>query len=282
MVSNQAIDDASEYHQARFPEAHILVVDDELSLRRTLTQMLNRMGYRAAGAASGKEALRYIGRHTVDLVVLDLKMPGMDGVEVMETARPMAPNIVFIILTAYGTLESAIAGIRHGAFDYLLKPSPMKEIIKTIEAGLAEREQRLEQGEDPVALLERALHTLKDSSEAEDSTVTAGSAERFLQADGVTVDLQRKVVVVRESPVDLTPTEFDILVCMMRQQNHVLSCRQIVAQIRDHAMDERDARILLRSHIHRLRQKVEKDPTDPSLIRTVRGEGYIFSSQETP
>jgi DNA-binding response OmpR family regulator len=282
MVSNQAIDDASEYHQARFPEAHILVVDDELSLRRTLTQMLNRMGYRAAGAASGKEALRYIGRHTVDLVVLDLKMPGMDGVEVMETARPMAPNIVFIILTAYGTLESAIAGIRHGAFDYLLKPSPMKEIIKTIEAGLAEREQRLERGEDPVALLERALHTLKDSSEAEDSTVTAGSAERFLQADGVTVDLQRKVVVVRESPVDLTPTEFDILVCMMRQQNHVLSCRQIVAQIRDHAMDERDARILLRSHIHRLRQKVEKDPTDPSLIRTVRGEGYIFSSQETP
>jgi DNA-binding response OmpR family regulator len=282
MVSNQAIDDASEYHQARFPEAHILVVDDELSLRRTLTQMLNRMGYRAAGAASGKEALRYIGRHTVDLVVLDLKMPGMDGVEVMETARPMAPNIVFIILTAYGTLESAIAGIRHGAFDYLLKPSPMKEIIKTIEAGLAEREQRLEQGEDPVALLERALHTLKDSSEAEDSAVTAGSAERFLQADGVTVDLQRKVVVVRESPVDLTPTEFDILVCMMRQQNHVLSCRQIVAQIRDHAMDERDARILLRSHIHRLRQKVEKDPTDPSLIRTVRGEGYIFSSQETP
>jgi DNA-binding response OmpR family regulator len=282
MVSNQAIDDASEYHQARFPEAHILVVDDELSLRRTLTQMLNRMGYRAAGAASGKEALSYIGRHTVDLVVLDLKMPGMDGVEVMETARPMAPNIVFIILTAYGTLESAIAGIRHGAFDYLLKPSPMKEIIKTIEAGLAEREQRLEQGEDPVALLERALHTLKDSSEAEDSTVTAGSAERFLQADGVTVDLQRKVVVVRESPVDLTPTEFDILVCMMRQQNHVLSCRQIVAQIRDHAMDERDARILLRSHIHRLRQKVEKDPTDPSLIRTVRGEGYIFSSQETP
>jgi DNA-binding response OmpR family regulator len=282
MVSNQAIDDASEYHQARFPEAHILVVDDELSLRRTLTQMLNRMGYRAAGAASGKEALRYIGRHTVDLVVLDLKMPGMDGVEVMETARPMAPNIVFIILTAYGTLESAIAGIRHGAFDYLLKPSPMKEIIKTIEAGLAEREQRLEQGEDPVALLERALHTLKDSSEAEDSTVTAGSAERFLQAYGVTVDLQRKVVVVRESPVDLTPTEFDILVCMMRQQNHVLSCRQIVAQIRDHAMDERDARILLRSHIHRLRQKVEKDPTDPSLIRTVRGEGYIFSSQETP
>jgi two-component system alkaline phosphatase synthesis response regulator PhoP len=280
MTSSPATPDANRLQEARFPGARILVVDDELSLRRTLTHMLDRMGYRAAAVASGEEALHHIDRHDVDLVVLDLKMPGMDGVEVLETARPMASDTVFVILTAYGTLESAISGIRHGAFDYLLKPSPMEEIVKTIEAGLAERERRLHQ-DDPVALLERALHTLKSHPEQEEPSPSehARSKGRFLQASDVTVDLRRKMVVVRSEPVDLTPTEFDILVYMMRRRDRVSSCREIVAEIRGHAMDERDARMLLHSHIHRLRQKIEEDPADPELIRTIRGEGYLFATQ---
>lgn len=281
MIDTKTKPDTPQQPEARFPGAHILVVDDERGLRRTLTQMLDRMGYRAVGAASGKEALKYIGHHDVDLVVLDLKMPGMDGVEVLEMARPMASDTIFIILTAYGTLESAISGIRHGAFDYLLKPSPMEEIVETIEAGLAERERQLTD-DDPVALLEQALHTLKHDAKKE-TLATADpprSEERFLQARDITVDLQRKIVVVRGEPVDLTPTELEILIYLMRKRDCVSSCQDIVAETRGHAMDERDARMLLRSHIHRLRQKIEQDPANPSVIRTVRGEGYLFATHE--
>jgi DNA-binding NtrC family response regulator len=116
-----------------FPGARILVVDDEVSIRRTLTRLFARMGYQAAEAASGQEALEQIGAQRFDLVILDIRMPDMDGTEVLKAARPAAPNTVFILLTAHGTLDSAIVAIRHGAFDYLVKPSPVQEIVRAVE-----------------------------------------------------------------------------------------------------------------------------------------------------
>lgn len=255
------------------PGAHILIVDDERATRRTLAELFRRMGYRAVEADSGQAALKRIARQRFDLVILDLKMPGMDGVEVLKAARSMAPDTVFIILTAYGTLDSAIAGIRHGAFDYLLKPSPVKEIVRAVEAGLAERRLRCE---EPVALLERALANLKAAAQQSE---TAPSTKRFLQALDITVDTLRRLVVVRGQPVDLTPTEFDILVYLMRHCDRVVSCRELVAHVRRYDLDERDARILLRSHIHRLRHKLERDPARPRIIRTVRGSGYILATE---
>lgn len=253
-----------------FPGAHILVVDDESATRRTLADLFTRMGYQATEAASGPAALEQIARRHFDLVILDLNMPGMDGSEVLKAARPLAPDTVFIILTAYGTLDSAIVGIRYGAFDYLLKPSPVKEIVRAVEAGLAERRRRVN-GEEPVALLERALDSLKAAAERQPATPPA---ERFLQAPDLTVDTLRRLVVVRGQPVELTVTEFDILVYLLRHCDRVVSCRELAAHLRGYDLDERDARVFLRSHVHRLRRKVERDPDHPTLIRAVRGSGY--------
>ncbi len=257
-----------------FPGARILVVDDEAAIRRTLTQLFTRMGYQAAQAASGQEALEQIGAQRFDLVILDIRMPDMDGTEVLKAAQPTAPDTVFILLTAHGTLDSAIVAIRHGAFDYLVKPSPVQEIVRAVEAGLAERQRRLSR-EEPVALLERALTSLKVAAERQE---TVSSAQRFLQAPDLTVDTLRRLAVVRGQPVDLTPTEFEILTYMMRHQDRIVSCREMVAHVHGYDLDERDARPLLRAHIHRLRRKLERTPEAPRLIRTVRGSGYLISS----
>ncbi len=250
--------------------ANILIVDDERAARHTLADLLRRTGYRTEEAASGREALEYIARQHFDLVILDLKMPKMDGTEVLRAARPLAPDTVFVILTAYGTLDSAMVAIRHGAFDYLLKPSSMPEIVRVVEAGLAQRRQRFAQ-EDPVALLERALEGLR--SKAEEPGMSPAQ-ERFLQAPEVNVDTLRRLVVVRGQAVDLTPTEFNILVYLLRHRERIISSRELVAHLRGCRLDERDARVVLRAHMHRLRHKLERDPSYPRLIYTVRGSGY--------
>jgi two-component system KDP operon response regulator KdpE len=259
--------------------ARLLIVDDEWAVRHTLTDLFESMGYRVDQAASGPEALEQIARQPFDLVILDLKMPGMDGAEVLETARPLAPETVFIILTAYGTLESAITGIRQGAFDYLLKPSPVKEIVRVVEAGLAERQRRLRH-RDPIVLLEKALTTLKSSAQPAEMVPALDAGERFLKAPDLAVDTFKRLAVVRGQPVHLTPTEFDILTYLLGHQDRVVSCRELVAHLRGYDLDERDARVLVRSHIRRLRHKVERDPAQPRLVRTVRGRGYLASTRE--
>lgn len=267
-------------HDPRPPDtligARILVVDDEPAIRRTLAQLFTHMGCQAIEAASGYAALEQIARQTFDLVILDLHMPGMDGTEVLKAARPMAPETIFIILTAYGTLDSAIVAIRHGAFDYLIKPSSVQEITHAVEAGLAERRRR-QSHDEPVALLERALASLKGG--ARHAEATTGAANRFLQVADVTVDILKRLVVVRGQPVELTSTEFDILVYLLRHRDRVVPCRELAAHLRGYELDERDARAFLRSHVHRLRHKIELDPARPRLVRTARGHGYILASE---
>lgn len=257
--------------------ARILIVDDEWAMRHTLTDLFESMGYRVEEAASGPEALEQIARQPFDLVILDLKMPGMDGAEVLEVARPLAPDTVFIILTAYGTLESAITGIRQGAFDYLLKPSEVKEIVRVVEAGLAERQRRLRH-QDPVVLLEQALATLKSPAQQPEMVSAPDAGERFLKMPNLAVDTLKRIVVVDGRPVHLTPTEFDILAYLVRHQDRAVSCRELVAHLRGYDLDERDARVLVRTHVRRLRHKVERDPAQPRLVRTVRGKGYLVST----
>jgi DNA-binding response OmpR family regulator len=264
--------------EAILPGARILVVDDESGIRRTLTQLFTRMGYQATEATTGEEALALITQTNFDLVILDIRMPDMDGTDVLKAARPLAPDTVFVLLTGHGGLDSAIVAIRHGAFDYLLKPSPIEEIVRAVEEGLLERQRRLSR-EEPMALLERALTTLKSVPERQE---TASSAERFLQIPGVTIDTLRRVAVVRSQPVELTPTEFQILSYLMRHQNRVISCSELVTHVHGCELDERDARPLLRAHIHRLRHKLERNPADPHIIRTVRGSGYIITPAPEP
>ena len=268
-----SVTDTESAAQPSLASARILVVDDENSIRTALGRLFTRLGHQVSEAASGPEALSHLARESFDLVILDLKMPQMEGTEVLQAAQAVAPDTVFIILTAYGTLDSAIIGVRHGAFDYLLKPSPVEDIVRAVESGLAERQRRL-QREDPLTMLEQALATIKATPQPPE---TAPKKERFLQVHSITLDTLRRLVVVGDDPISLTATEFDILAYLLRYRNRVVSCSELVSSIRGYDLDEQDARALLRSHIHRLRHKIEVDPTHPQTIRTVRGSGYIVS-----
>ncbi len=277
-------------HKTSFSGARVLIVDDEDTLRYTLRDLFRRVGYDATCVASGLEALALIREQTFDVILLDLKMPGMDGVELLERARPHATDTIFIIMTAYGTLDSAIVGIRQGAYDYLLKPSSLKTLLNTVEAGLLEREEERQRhhADDPIDLLERALNNLKQEPDpattadpSKEGTVPQSApadAERprFLRAADLLVDLQKNLVLLNNTPVHLTKTEYDILIYLMQHRNRVVTPETIVRQLRDYKAGRKEASAFLRSHIHRLRGKIEPDPANPKFVKTVRGRGYRF------
>ncbi|MDY7041818.1 MAG: response regulator transcription factor [Chloroflexota bacterium] len=261
--------------------AKILVVDDEQSVRLSLAELLSMEGHKVTTASSGKEALRYMEEITFDLILLDLIMPGMDGLQVMEIALQLAPDIMIIMLTAHGTLESAIAALRQGAHDYLLKPCAVDDILTSVSAGL-EKHKREAHRKELVTVMEETIQELKTAHGIPVPRPTADEkAEeevRFLQARGIIVDKQKHLASMNGEPLDLTPTELRLLACLLANADRVLSSRELVKEVQNYDCREEEARSIIRVHIRRLRRKVEPDPRQPQYIINVRGVGYMFAT----
>ena len=240
------------------PEARVLVVDDEAHVRSALARSLTLLGYRADEAASGHHALAMLERTPYDAMVLDIRMPGMDGVEVMQWAYQMYPDLSIILLTGHASLESAITAVRSNAADYLLKPASVYDIAAAIARAL---QQRAQQGPP------RAL-----------------PPERFLCVGPVTLDRERHLTLVADTSggrslgARLTVSESALLVHLMQHPDTVFSCRELARTALDYDVSRREAQSIVRPHIYRLRKKIEPDPGHPRLIRNVPGEGYFFAS----
>ena len=192
-------------------------------------------------------------------MVLDIRMPGMDGVEVMHRAYEMYPDLSIILLTGHATLESAIAAVKSRAADYLLKPASPHDIAAAVARALQRRTQ-----EDPP----RAL-----------------SSERFLCLGPVTLDRERHQAIVagargvRSLRAQLTISESALLVHLMEHPGVVFSCRELARAALDYDnVSDEEAQWIIRPHISRLRKKIEPDQSYPYLIRTTPGVGYFFSS----
>jgi len=255
--------------------AHILVVDDELAMRESLHEILELEGFQVSLADGGETALEVLDQTPIDLMLLDLKMKGMDGLETIEAAKGLSPETVIIMLTAHGTLESAIAAMRYGAFDYLLKPAAVGDIIASVQRGLAHRAQMLRQ-RDLVGLMQRAITELQPAP----VTLPGKGAERHLKLREIDLDLQRHTATVRGRLLDLTLTEFRMLVYLMERPDQVISPRDLVGAVQGYQADEHEARAIVRVHIRRLRQKIEADPDLPEYVLNVRGVGYVFASEK--
>jgi DNA-binding response OmpR family regulator len=231
--------------------AHILIVDDENTLRYFLKRSLEDEGYRVSEAASGLAALDLLENETFDLALVDLRMAGVDGLEVMRQLRERSPGTQIIIVTAYASVPSAVEALRHGAHDYLTKPVNTEELLASVADGLARRSAR------------------------------APSAPRLTRAQltygDLTLDQNMHQVTRQGQILDLTPTEYDLLTCLMESPNVALDSVTVLRQIRGYEATESEARAIVRVHVHRLRQKLEPDPTHPKYVVTVTGGRYVFS-----
>jgi len=265
----------SDLNAPSSPIAHILVVDDELAMRESLREILELEGFQVSQADSGEAALGILGQAPIDLMLLDLKMKSMDGLETTEAAKRLSPETVIIMLTAHGTLESAIGAMRCGAFDYLLKPAAVGDIIASVQRGLAHRAQMMRQ-RDLVGLMQRAITELQPAPVA----LPSKSAERHLKLREIDLDLQRHIATVRGRALDLTLTEFRMLAYLMERPDQVIAPRELVGAVQGYRADDHEARAIVRVHIRRLRQKIEQDPDQPEYVLNVRGVGYVFASEK--
>jgi DNA-binding response OmpR family regulator len=272
---------ASHAHNA----VRVLIVDDEPHIRKSLMRALELSGYVVESAESGQGALDKLRAARYDVMVLDMRLPDLDGTQVMHAARQLDPDLIILILTGHATLHSAITAVKAGATDYLLKPLSVQEIIAAIENAWRKHSQHLRRQQ----LIQTAIEALRAAEnippmDTSPSPPSVTSPERFCQSGTLVLDRIKRVLTFTDDltrVVALTEGEVQVLECLMDAADVPLSCRQIAKRLWGYELDEIEAESLVRPYIFRLRQKIERNPQNPTLIRTVRGRGYLFTSQPT-
>jgi DNA-binding response OmpR family regulator len=255
--------------------AHILIVDDEATIRLTLGTLLKRAGYEVAPAENGHEAIALLERQNFDLMLVDLKMPEMDGMQVVAAARQRQPDLAIIVLTGHGSLDTAVEGLHQGVFDYLLKTTEPGQVIERVKAGLAARAQQLRQ-RTLLDVLGAAVHELRGAPPA-DADEQGGMGERAITVGALQLDTWRQEATLAGRTLPLTPTEFRVLLCLAERAGTMLPYAHLVRCAQGYDAEELEAGELIKPHIHHLRQKLEPDPSAPRFLLNVRGKGYLFS-----
>jgi DNA-binding response OmpR family regulator len=257
-------------------ETRILVVDDELSVRFLLSEELTQQGYRVSTAASGEEAVAMLEQATFDLMLLDLKMPGMDGIEVMQAARDLAPQTVVIMLTAYATLDSAVEALRYGGHDYLVKPSSSDEILASVGKGLAKRQQWRRQEDLIRQMGDLARELANGETRLTETESRGGEQPRYLRVGDLLLDRARLNVNSAGESIQLTPSEYRLLLCLMENAGSTVTFGELAEAIHGVACEEGAARNAISTHLWRLRRKLDTSARSPAQIANVRGEGYVL------
>jgi DNA-binding response OmpR family regulator len=238
----------------------ILVVDDEAVLVETIAYNLEQAGYQVLTAADGGSALEAARRETPDLVILDIMLPEMDGLEVCRQLRRehTTATIPIMMLTAKGDEIDKVVGLEVGADDYVTKPFGRRELLARVRA-LLRRADYPAAGND---------HTSQETS----GEVPRPSRE--LVAGPLRIDLAGRRVNCRGQDLELQPKQFDLLTYLVRNRGTVLTRDQLLQNVwgYDYVGDTRTVDV----HVRWLREKLEEDPANPKLIQTVRGVGYCF------
>ncbi|MCU0499393.1 MAG: response regulator transcription factor [Anaerolineae bacterium] len=281
--------------------ANVLVVDDEVLNLYSVSKTLQRAGYQVSEAKSGEEALEILAKQDFDVVLTDVKMPGIDGVELLRRIKTQAPDAIVILMTAYATLTMAVEALRLGAHDYLIKPSSSQDIRQSVARGI-ERAQNLRRRR---ALLDAIRNDVFELAKSDTETRRALSAalhggnepspsapnpsnmyddfdasqSTSMQLGPLTVYPGRYQIAVGDEHMDLTPTEFDLLLYLGAHRGRVVPCTELVREVRGYTIDETEAREVIRPHVSNLRRKLKEAGQNADLIINVRGIGYRLSER---
>ncbi len=221
----------------------VLVVEDELEIARVVRDYLARAGFEVIVVGDGDSALASVRNAKPDLVVLDLGLPGRDGLDVAREVRSRSDTPI-VMLTARGEEADRIVGLELGADDYVVKPFSPKELVARVRA------------------------VLRRSS-------AAGRADEVVSAADVRIDTGKMRVAVGERAVDLTPTEFSLLLTLARQPGRVFTRAQLLDAVHGVAIESYERAI--DAHVKNIRRKLEPDPRSPRYVQTVHGVGYRFA-----
>ncbi|HUR18518.1 MAG TPA: response regulator transcription factor [Acidimicrobiales bacterium] len=229
--------------------ARLLVVDDMADTRRLVVSALSRQGFIVEEADSGPAALARVADQRPDLVLLDINMPGMSGLEVMTQLRHVH-GLPVILLTGRDEENDRVLGLELGADDYVVKPFYLRELVARTRSVL-----RRAQGSAPVA--------------------AAAPAPSGLEFGPLKIRLAEREVLVKDSVVETTPKEFDLLVFLVSSPRAVFTRKDLLDQVWGSSTEWQDPATVT-EHVRRLRKKLELDPENPAWLLTVRGVGYRF------
>jgi DNA-binding response OmpR family regulator len=245
-------------------KANLLVVDDEPVERQTLTDILRLEGYHVAAIANGEAVVDFIRSNPVELIILDLRMPGMNGLEVIKVVSQIDPDIEIILLTAHGSMESAIEALRSKIHDYLLKPASPVQILDSVSRGLIRRENKI-----------KARENQQSDAGSDDNAI-------IVLGDGTVIDFGRRLVRSDSKIIFLTPAEGRLLRIFVENAGKVFMHRELVLLVQHYPTTQQEAPEILRPLVSRLRQKLADIPTLMRRIISVRGTGYIFEEEQGP
>lgn len=223
----------------------LLVVEDEESLLNVITKGLKKCGYAVDKAVDGEEALKYFELYEYDLIVLDLGLPGMDGMEVLKTIREANPLVKVLILSARSEIEDRIQGLDQGANDYLIKPFDFLELEARIRCLLRQ----------PIIMQDVEIHIRE-----------------------MTIDIKKKSVYINSKPLELTKKEYGILEYLALNKNSIVSAESLIEHVWDSEVDLFSN--TFKFHMSSLKRKMA-ELTDTELIRNIRGQGYIVAGDES-
>jgi len=244
-------------------KSSILIVDDEPVTRKSLSDILRLEEYVVASVPNGQAAVEHVRTHHVDLMVVDLRMPGMDGLEVVQVVNQIAPDTEIILLTAFASTETAIQALRLRIHDYLQKPAPPAQIVASVKKGLDRRAARIL---------------------AKNSGIDAEDVIEMLEVinlnDGTEIDLSRRQIKQKDKLINLTPAEGRLLRILLANEGKVFAHRELVLLVQGYDTSQREAPEILRPLVSRLRHKLDQFPALSERVASVRGTGYVYEGEK--
>jgi DNA-binding response OmpR family regulator len=254
---------------------HVLVVDADPDSRRMLEHLLQPLSDLVVAVGSAEAALVQLAEHRFAVLVTDVLLPDRDGIDLLAEAGRQAPHVSMIVYSSFVTVDVMMRALRRGACTYIRKPEGATELVARVRGELERRRSEQER----TRLLQMITSSLIGLAEPQDGAYRTVSAPALRRVGCLTIDPARRRVLCNDQPVALSKSEFALLDYLAHHHDQVLSPQQIVRSVFGYDCSPYEARDLIKPRIHRLRRKIETDPSAPRLLLSVRGAGYLLSGE---